>query len=169
MRLFKLCPKCEQEKPFTEFHRASHTKDGMGGYCKKCGTAESLASYHSNPKTKTRITNYLKKHHIRLREAAKANAKNSPWIRIIRTLTKGLRKHTHHHSKVKTKLIKTHFESLFPSTGVSWDNYGTVWQTKRIKPIVKFDLSNPEEVAKINELSNLTIRVIPENERVPRK
>jgi len=169
MELFKLCPKCGQEKPFTDFYKASHTKDGRGGYCKSCGALVAKKRYRSNEGARNYNLSYAKKHREHLREIAKENARNSPWIRITKTLRTSLKKHTKFKSNQKTKLVKAHFESLFPSTGVSWDNYGIVWQTKRIKPICEFDLSSAEEVVKINELSNLTIRIIPESERVPRK
>lgn len=32
----KRCPKCEEVKPRTEFHRGTNAKDGLQGYCKGC-------------------------------------------------------------------------------------------------------------------------------------
>jgi ribosomal protein S27AE len=164
LQLFKMCPKCGQEKLFTDFHNYSRTKDGKSGYCKLCSALASK-KFSLKEEAKNRSRSYAKKHHERLREIAKQNAKNKPWVRITKTLTSKLRKYTSFRSPVKTKLIKAHFESLMPLFGMTWENYGTIWQTKRIKPILEFDLSSSEEVAKINELSNLTIRIIPENER----
>lgn len=42
----KICPKCEEEKPLSEFHKNSSSKDGRGGYCKSCMAEYNKQYYH---------------------------------------------------------------------------------------------------------------------------
>lgn len=46
----KICPKCQEDKPLTEFHRNSKKPDGRQSWCKVCNTASIVKSYKANPK-----------------------------------------------------------------------------------------------------------------------
>ncbi len=39
--LFKICTKCNQEKPVSEFYKDRHSKDELQYRCKKCSNAQS--------------------------------------------------------------------------------------------------------------------------------
>jgi len=39
---------------------------------------------------------------------------------------------------------KTHLQSLFTG-GMTWENYGRVWEIDHIRPCARFDLTNPEQ------------------------
>ena len=39
--MMKLCPKCQTEKPFTEFYASSTHKSGYASWCKKCESERS--------------------------------------------------------------------------------------------------------------------------------
>ena len=41
----KTCNKCGQEKPITDFHNSSRTKDGKNYYCKECENARNRQQY----------------------------------------------------------------------------------------------------------------------------
>lgn len=45
----KICTKCAEEKPLTEFYRHSQKKDGLNPSCKICQRADVAASYRRNP------------------------------------------------------------------------------------------------------------------------
>ncbi len=45
----KTCPKCGTEKLLNEFHRDSHSKDGLQARCKICKNAESAVWRAANP------------------------------------------------------------------------------------------------------------------------
>lgn len=41
----KTCPSCEFEKPYSEFYKDKHRKDGHGPYCKLCKRAKVAAGF----------------------------------------------------------------------------------------------------------------------------
>src|SRR5690606_1702140 len=45
----KVCRKCGEEKPLTEFHRDSRARDGLYWYCKPCAIARACAWQKANP------------------------------------------------------------------------------------------------------------------------
>lgn len=53
------------------------------------------------------------------------------------------------------KELIIHLENNFRE-GMSWDNYGELWEIHHIKPQNLFDVSNPKEVRECWELDNLT-------------
>lgn len=46
---WKRCPRCEETKQRSEFHKSGRSRDGMAGYCKACSAAASKARYDTNP------------------------------------------------------------------------------------------------------------------------
>ena len=51
----KTCPRCKETKPFSEWHKDKHKKDGVRSYCKVCACAEARSRTKS-PKAK--FSNY---------------------------------------------------------------------------------------------------------------
>lgn len=47
----KICTKCNNEKPLSDFHNDKYTKDGKTAWCKKCRN-EHLKKYNENNKDK---------------------------------------------------------------------------------------------------------------------
>jgi hypothetical protein len=47
--MYKRCRICGEEKPLTEFHRASGTRDGHRGECKTCFRQQWKARYDADP------------------------------------------------------------------------------------------------------------------------
>ena len=45
----KVCRKCKQEKPLTEFHNNKLTKDGLENRCKSCRKEEANKRYRKDP------------------------------------------------------------------------------------------------------------------------
>jgi hypothetical protein len=50
--------------------------------------------------------------------------------------------------------FKEHLQSQFKE-GMSWDNYGSVWQVDHIKPLVLFDLTDDQQYKDANHFTNL--------------
>lgn len=48
----KICSKCKQEKPKTDFHACKSKKDGLQTYCKKCLIENSKRDYKDNNRKK---------------------------------------------------------------------------------------------------------------------
>lgn len=53
-----------------------------------------------------------------------------------------------------TKKTVSHIEAQFKK-GMTWDNWGKVWEIDHIVPLAKFDLRNPEHVKRSNHWTNL--------------
>jgi hypothetical protein len=39
----KICVRCKEVKPISEFHKNSRSSDGLHSYCKDCNKAKALA------------------------------------------------------------------------------------------------------------------------------
>lgn len=50
--------------------------------------------------------------------------------------------------------LKVHLEALFVP-GMTWNNYGKAWHIDHIVPQSLFDMTNPVEIAKCWDLTNL--------------
>lgn len=50
--------------------------------------------------------------------------------------------------------LRSHLESKF-KPGMSWENYGPIWHVDHIKPIISFDLTDPEQQRLCCHWSNL--------------
>lgn len=81
--LVKYCTKCREEKPVTEFNKASKTKDGLQYHCRAC----KLQYQRSNPNRKASVDRYRT-----------ANAA----VCIERTLTSQLKKRAYYTEKSVT-------------------------------------------------------------------
>src|SRR5215468_7659525 len=52
--MYKHCRLCGEEKPLSEFHRASGTRDGHRGECKACFRDLFKARYQADPERRRR-------------------------------------------------------------------------------------------------------------------
>lgn len=53
----KVCSKCKEELPLSEFHKDNQKKDGLHPWCKKCRNEQYLSWEQNNPKKATFILN----------------------------------------------------------------------------------------------------------------
>lgn len=53
------------------------------------------------------------------------------------------------------------------SAGMTWDNYGTIWEVDHIKPLGTFDLTNPEQFLVAAHFSNTRPILVPLNYKNP--
>jgi len=187
----KICYKCTEEKPFCEFGKNKTKKDGLQSYCKVCQkifsenkkyeskttTVEYRQNYYNNNKqillAKQKIykdknreiiknyqNDYRKKRRLedptfRLAEIIRSNV-----ARIFNYI--GSKKETKSYSIVEYTPIelKQHIESLFLD-GMTWDNYGDVWEIDHTIPVIWFanninKFSDKNHLCKeANALSNL--------------
>lgn len=61
----KTCPRCQEKKPYSEFHKNAAQRDGYSPYCKPCKKATHKPSEASQERARERARNRLR----RLREA----------------------------------------------------------------------------------------------------
>jgi hypothetical protein len=138
---FKICSKCEKDKPLSEFHKHKKAKFGVTSICKIC-----MYQYKKEKR------NLIKQEKIKL--ALKNKILNNLRSRLSHALKRNSKiKHTLEYIGCTLEELKNHLESRFID-GMNWDNYGK-WHIDHIRPCARFDLSNPEEQHKCFHFSNL--------------
>jgi hypothetical protein len=58
------------------------------------------------------------------------------------------------HLGCSLKEFRAHMEAQFKD-GMSWDNYGTVWEVDHVRPLANYDLTNPEIAKQLCHYTNL--------------
>lgn len=150
----KSCSRCTLEKEYTNFYIRPQYADGFSLWCKTC-TLEYGKAYK-----KPRLQERLERQKAWRKETNhQAKYLSIPKNRIAHNLRTRLRK------AVKGKIsavrdlgcsvdeLKLLLESKF-TEGMNWDNYGQ-WHIDHIKPLSKFDLTNPQELLKACHYTNL--------------
>jgi 5-methylcytosine-specific restriction endonuclease McrA len=67
----KSCPRCEQEKPESDFYKNKSTKDGLTAYCKVCTKAYQKKEYAENSEVRERKKQHAK--HYKLENRPRYN------------------------------------------------------------------------------------------------
>lgn len=149
----KRCPKCNHEKPFTDFGKDSQKKDGLKVWCKSC--------------KKLGDANYLKQNKDWIYPKQSAYRKNRRNIdseykfkcnvrRLIRLAfsNKGYSKtsKTNQILGCDWETLKIHIESKFDEN-MTWDNQGNYWDIDHIIPLSV--AKSQEETIKLNHYTNL--------------
>lgn len=150
MNLFKICNTCQIEKPFTEFGRQAATRDGHKYACQSCENIKNAALYRDNPEIfKHRALKWQKTNPEKIKVIRRRLSQN-PLYKIKK----------HHNIKGPRQVLKSYLESLFTS-GMSWDNYGTVWQVAHVKTRKECDSQGLD----YNDIRNLIpqLRVPPQS------
>lgn len=126
-----------------------------------CARARSW--YHDNKdRVRTRRRVYLKE---RERNDLCFKLARRLRSRLYHVLT-GKTKHASHVRDLGCSLeeLKTYLEGNFRE-GMSWDNYGTVWEIDHIKPLSRYDLSDPNVQAELVHYTNLNPLFVEENRK----
>lgn len=175
----KLCTKCNEEKPFSEFHKNKANKvDGYQWQCKSC-----IKLYHNKPEVKQKLKESRRKSYEKniererkqKREWAKKNReklrewqrqycaerrKVDPAYKITGNLRRRLGQAVKRKSKSTKELVGCdisflmgYLEAQFKN-GMSWDNYGE-WHIDHIRPCASFDMENEREQLICFHYSNL--------------
>lgn len=155
----KLCPVCQTDKPATEFYSMAASRDGLAGKCKICQAAYAVERHkrlYQDPAYRTtqclKVRQCQKAHPSKTRALQRAYMHSNPAARIRRRLSSENRKRNLGQLSFRLKELKKHFESQFV-TGMSWDNYATVWQARRIKSFP--ELSDPQEWTALKNLKSV--------------
>lgn len=161
----KICSKCGIEKPVSEFHKASKTKDGYYQQCILCRNI--YFKNHKGEKAKY-DKKWRRQNAKRLLEKKKIYQKNRKLIDKKYHIFSNYRNRINMSLINGTKGFKTmfligceidylmyHLQQQFKS-GMSWDNYGRGgWEVDHIIPCASFDLSKSEEQIKCFNYKNL--------------
>ena len=148
----KKCPKCKEEKEFSEFYKDKRTKDNLRAWCKICN-AKYNKKYKKSDKWKKYNRNYkYNRTHKDINFHILLNIRSRLYFSIK---NKKKENTTLELLGCSIKFLKKYLESNFQS-GMSWDNYGkNGWEIDHIKPCASFDLSKTEEQRKCFHYTNL--------------
>lgn len=178
--MVKLCKLCDTPKPSSEFGSDKRRKSGLRYCCKSCRRREYKPEQKSVYNSQWYKDN--KEHHLaniaryaagnkdKLRvyknEYDKKKAREDQGYKIKRALRARLRSAIRNSLKTgsaikdlgcSVKELKIYLELKFQS-GMSWDNYGIgkeKWQIDHIKPLLLFNLEDPEQVRQACHHTNL--------------
>lgn len=168
----KTCTKCKVKKPLDQFCKNYKSKDNLGYHCKECANKNSHKNYIENrERNLANIKSYLieydkteKGQKVR-KKALKKFTKSGKAAKYVRerrkidiqfNISSNLRSRAHSALKGKGKsnhtftllgcsleYFKQHIESKFQE-GMTFENYGKVWDLDHIIPCSYFDLSIEE-------------------------
>jgi hypothetical protein len=168
----KVCSKCKEEKQLEFFNKESRNRDGKRSICKSC-QSESNKVYYKTDDAKIKKNKYAKLYKQRdyvrkYRNDYQRNRYNNDiefrlynCIRkyVNRTLISKKDKRSLEYVGYSPNQLKLRIEFQFRE-GMSWSNYGIVWEIDHKKPVTKFSKFDPRL---INMLCNLQPLFISEN------
>lgn len=174
------CSKCGEVKPAVQFHKRRSRPTGRSSRCSECRNVVSRAYYAENSE---RLREYWHKYYREHPDEVRATSKR--WRDTHRehiNARQNRRRREDLHFRLKEKLrsrfsralagrykhgttianlgcsieqLKAHLEALF-APGMSWENYGIDgWHIDHIKPLARFDLTDPEQVKQACHYTNL--------------
>jgi hypothetical protein len=147
----KTCNTCKQNKPETSYSRRASSKDGLSLYCKECVREKSLNASDEN-----------KQKQVERRRASKQSPRARRKRQLENNLRDSLRAGSNHfssHTGCTGKELRAHVESKF-RFGMSWGNWGKLWQIDHIEPSSSWPLEN---MAESNHYTNIQPLLIADN------
>lgn len=148
-RTRKTCSKCKNTKSILEFNKNKSRKDGCSQFCKSC---ISVLDTYYRPRQKEHRNR-------RARERRKNNINFKIADTLRRRINSALRKgkkqnHTLDLIGCSIEYLISCLENKFLG-GMSWENYGTVWEIDHIRPCASFDLSDINQQKECFNYKNL--------------
>lgn len=168
----KICKQCNQEKPIIDFSNKKDEKDEKHRYCKPCMKIQNDNWYQNNKINRTQyykqyreenkeyFNTYCHNHYHSnkdlYREWNRNQYSNNIEYKIKHIVSSRLQKALKTFNDLKqNKTIEylgcsieeymIYLESKF-TPEMTWENQGTYWEIDHIKPIDKFNLTNPDEL-----------------------
>jgi hypothetical protein len=176
----KLCKKCNIEKPLDNFYNRKGEIDGKHRYCKICLNVDFKTYYHTSGRKDSdyykqyRIENkeyfnkYCYTHYHTNKDLYREWNRNQYDNNIEYKIKHIVSSRIHESLKTYNELKKNrtieylgcsigeyarYLESKF-TPEMTWENQGTYWEIDHIKPIDKFNLTNPDELNECFHYSN---------------
>jgi len=149
----KICVKCSEEKPKTEFTIMTKQSDGLNTYCRSC-----IKEDRKNKDWYKNQYNEYKKNWENYKYSNNSNykLKNNFRCRMNSILKKQSTQKNNTSLKYlgcSLKEYKQHLEKQF-KPDMNWDNHGVVWEVDHIYPCSKFDLTIEENIYKCFNYNN---------------
>lgn len=172
-------PKCKQKnpQPLAAFGKYKRAPDGLKPRCKACRSAYTKKFYNANRKRiLEKIYAYNQTEEAKKKRRIRENARvRTPWQKLKNKLSCRLnsfaiRKNDSHDNQelfgCTYAKIRGHIEKQFKD-GMSWDNYGDVWEFDHIIPYKAF--TTVEELEKNHKIvcwyKNVRPLLVTENRR----
>lgn len=175
----KICKTCVTEKPLPSFSKSKTGIFGVDNDCKACNRIKCQEYHRLNriailARKKKTAPAYQKKNRDKI------NARSLKYIATRRKSDVNFRILVNHRCRIWSALdgrdksqrtaeliggvqnLRTHLEALL-RPGWSWENYGVLWEIDHIKPLSKFDLSDPEQQKIAFHFSNTQPLLILDN------
>ena len=174
----KRCNSCKEEKPLKAFYKINSNFPNLRAECKCCSRSKGKINYlktkehkkqyaknNAEKISKTKRLYYNKNKEFFIAQAYKRektrlntdiNFKISKYLRsrMYNAVKKGYKSGSAVNDLgCSIDDLKNYMKKLF-TKGMSWENYGD-WHIDHKIPLIKFDLTNPEQFKKAVHYSNL--------------
>jgi hypothetical protein len=161
----KKCPKCGKIKKLEMFSRDKSTKSGHRYMCKECDKIKAQAWRVKNPeKKKAADSKWSREHPEKKRDASsrwyykhptEAREKYLKRGKLNHSMRAGIYNSLKNNSKARQHWenlvgytidqLKRHLEKQFKE-GMTWENYGRVWEIDHKIPIAVFNYEKPTDI-----------------------
>lgn len=164
----KICIKCQQDLPYSSFHKQSNSPDKYAYACKKCKSNYRKEHYQKNKFKQLEINklwakNNAEKNRQTRTKRAKRRYNEDPQHRLMHNVRKRISQGIRRGQKAGSAIndmgctvieLMQHLETMF-KPGMTWENYGKHWEVDHIIPLSTFDLTNREQFLKACNFINL--------------
>ncbi len=148
----KICCRCEIEKPRSEFHNKTSSKDGLDNRCKDCKRNYNKTWVESNK-------DHVRKYNREFTQKVRKNPINRMYKNVMSRASKFKKKRNVVTGKSYAQILgctkeylAKHLESKFDEN-MSWDNYGSYWEIDH--EIELFRCHDVQDFELINHFTNL--------------
>jgi late competence protein required for DNA uptake (superfamily II DNA/RNA helicase) len=155
----KVCKRCNDEKPVSEFYHTITTKDGLQSYCKVCCNEKTLEWQKKNRST----VNKWKRTYMHIPQNRIAHNGRTALRKIIKDI-KPEYKFLVECGAGDRETLMNHLISTIPE-GYTIADYGKILSVDHIIPCCAFDLTNREQYRRCFHYSNLRLITSKENAR----
>lgn len=169
-KIHKKCNICKDIKPLDKFYRNKTLSDGRSRMCAECEKSkrnrEQQSEYNKTYKQES-------ENKIRRQINEKSRREEEPSYKLENSL-RSRQRHAIMKGKKLAKnkdlwgatidFVRSHLEDQFYS-GMTWDNYGIIWEIDHIIPCSAFDMNNLEEQQICFNWNNLQPLLCHENNK----
>lgn len=175
----KVCNKCKENKPLSDFFPSKSNRDGSMAYCKVC---HGLQNKKNRNKYKEYDQEYAKKNWIKLKNDPNYQSKHREYQKEYKRqkrqnpeyrLKENLRTYFYRTITSKTNSVfeylgcsteelKVYLEKQF-DVNMNWENYGKYWEIDHINPIENFNFNNETEIYQCWNYLNLQPLTLKQN------
>jgi len=150
--MMKVCCRCDIEKPRSEFHRKTSSKDGYDNRCKDCKRNYNKTWAENN-------RDHVRKYNREFTQKVRKNPINRMYKNVMSRSSKFKKKRNIVTDKsygnilgCSKEYLAKHLESKFDEN-MNWNNYGTYWEIDH--EIELFRCHDVEDFELINHFTNL--------------